>query len=167
VNDATARLQRQLSFPPIARRIVAMAERCVDDANDDVVEARRRMARRLRRLARRHVERVRFMGDRYAFTWLAADCAADDLDNVEWQWVAWYWVGHVVPAGEAPPTTPVVSDTFRRLAAGLANAATLVVQSVRVGTNTEVLDRRAGVLEVELSRWRHAERAARAAEATP
>jgi len=96
MNDATARLQRQLSFPPIAKRVLALVARCMDAAGGDVLEARHRMARRLRRLAHRQVERVRFMGGPTVFTWWAADCAAKELASVDWQWLACHWVGQVV-----------------------------------------------------------------------
>ena len=110
MNAATMRLQRQLAFPPIAKRLVRRAERFVDDAGggaDAVLVARHRFARWVQRLARRRIEHVRFMGGPLAFTWWAADAMESDLAHVSWDWVAWYWVSHVAPAGDAPVDTGV------------------------------------------------------------
>jgi hypothetical protein len=109
---ATMRAQRQLAFPPIASRVTAKAARLVADAGDGphaTLVARHRMAWWLRRLARRRIEHVRFSGGRLAFTWWAADAMAADLANVHWDWLAWYWVGTVTAAGDAPVDAGVMS----------------------------------------------------------
>ena len=118
---ATMRLQRQLAFPPIGRRVMAKAARLVADAGDGhdaTVVARQRMAAWLRRLARRRIERVRFAGGPLAFTWWAADAMEADLANVDWDWLAWYWVGTVRSAGDAPVAAVAEAPRATELPAG-------------------------------------------------
>ena len=112
VKAATMRAQRQLAFPPIARRLTAKAARFVADAGggpNATLVARHRMAWWLRRLARRRIERIRYADGRLDFTWWAADAMTADMANVHWDWVAWYWVGTVTAAGEPPANTEVAT----------------------------------------------------------
>ena len=160
MNDATARLQRQLAFPPLGRRCMAAAERFVAAAGGGPAaapDAQRRMAKWLRRFVRRQAEPVRFMGGPLAVTWWAADCMEAEMPAVQWPWLAWYWVGQVVEAGPAPD---LPGDDWRGMAAYLANTANMVARAAR-SKNTVVLEARLAALQSQLDRWRAAERDAR------
>lgn len=109
MNEPTARVQRQLSFPPVAARVERLAMRAVEHGatrgtlrhgGEGRVVATRALAVRLRRWMERRVDELRHTGGRRLVTWYAADCAMADLDNVVWPDVAAYWVGRVVDAME-------------------------------------------------------------------
>jgi hypothetical protein len=170
MNDATRRFQRQLCFPPIARRCLAAANRFVAAGGpgpDGVTLARQRMARWLRRVARRQADRIRLAGRPTTMTWWAADCMEAEIPAIHWDWLAGYWVARA--AGTEPPPIPAVEDDapdVRLAAAYLANAALLVSRAATGNEPRHVLERRVAVMDLELARWRDAERAAREAEAT-